>query len=320
MKTLLLAFCFASALAAQVPAPQLNLTGNIGCQGFPCVNSGITTLAFDANHTLTAQETSAFNLKVASSVSLTATRNLIYPMGRFFVTVENATTGGQALQVIGPSGTGVTILNGQTVSVWNDGTNFVQVGATGISYPPSGIANSTGSAWGTSYSTSGTGTVLALAASAAFTGTPTSPTPANGTNTTQIATTAFVETATSQLSNDWIWYTPSGGSAPTLNTYIGGIFYLRTTTNGNVFGQINVSGTYTCGTSPSYQIVDLGTSATTAFGSATVVTSSGFSASGVASFLGGAGVPLTGGHYFGFGYTAGVCSAFPRVDIQLTSW
>lgn len=184
--------------AAQVPAPQLNLTGNIGCQGFPCVNSGTTTLAFDANHTMTAVETSAFSLKVASSVSLTATRNLVYPAGRFFVTVENATTGGQSLQVIGASGTGVTIPNGQTVSAWNDGTNFVQVGALGI-YPASGIANSTGSAWGASYSTSGTGTALALAASPALTGTPTAPTASISTNTTQIATTAFVQAALSSV-------------------------------------------------------------------------------------------------------------------------
>jgi hypothetical protein len=37
-------------------------------------------------------------------------------------------------------------------------------------WPGAGIANSTGSAWGTSYSTSGTGTVLALVASPTFTG------------------------------------------------------------------------------------------------------------------------------------------------------
>ena len=45
-------------------------------------------------------------------------------------------------------------------------------------YPGAGIANSTGSAWGTSYSTTGSGTVVALATSPSFTtpvlGTPTS--------------------------------------------------------------------------------------------------------------------------------------------------
>jgi hypothetical protein len=194
----LLLLLFATSCVAQVPVPQLNLTGNIGCQGFPCVNSGAMVLAFDANHTMTATETSAFSVKVTSSVSLTATRNLVYPAGRFFVTVENATTGGQALQVIGASGTGITIPNGQTVSVWNDGTNFVQVGASGL-YPASGIANSTGSGWGTSYSTTGTGTVVALAASPALTGTPTAPTASLGANTTQVANTAFVQAALSSV-------------------------------------------------------------------------------------------------------------------------
>jgi hypothetical protein len=47
-----------------------------------------------------------------------------------------------------------------------------------MTYPGAGIANSTGSAWGTSYTTTGSGTVVALATSPTFTtpvlGTPTS--------------------------------------------------------------------------------------------------------------------------------------------------
>jgi hypothetical protein len=42
-------------------------------------------------------------------------------------------------------------------------------------YPGAGVSNSTGSAWGTSYGTSGTGATLALTASPVFTGTPTVP-------------------------------------------------------------------------------------------------------------------------------------------------
>ena len=41
-------------------------------------------------------------------------------------------------------------------------------GTSGMVYPGAGIANSTGSAWGTSYTTTGTGTVLALATSPTF--------------------------------------------------------------------------------------------------------------------------------------------------------
>lgn len=51
-------------------------------------------------------------------------------------------------------------------------------GTSGQVYPGSGIANSTGTAWGTSYTTTGSGTVVALATSPSFTtpvlGTPTS--------------------------------------------------------------------------------------------------------------------------------------------------
>ena len=137
----LLAFLMPVATAlAQIPAPQLNLSGNIGCQGFPCLNNGTLQLSTDANHVMTTQETSALYLKVTSSVSLTATRNLIAPLGRFPFTIENATAGGQFIQIIGQSGTGVTIANGSIVSVWNDGTNFVQVGVA-IPIPNSALAN-----------------------------------------------------------------------------------------------------------------------------------------------------------------------------------
>lgn len=127
-------------VVGQIPSPQINLTGNIGTQGFPLINNGTLIMASDANRTMTAQETSALYIKVTSSVSLTAPRNLVSPVGRFMFTIENATTGGQSIQIIGASGTGVTIPNGQTVAVWNDGTNFVSVGTPGGGGPPSGAA------------------------------------------------------------------------------------------------------------------------------------------------------------------------------------
>ncbi len=66
-----------------------------------------------------------------------------------------------------------TPTNGQAL-IWN-GTAWVP--GESATYPAAGIANSTGSAWGTSYSTSGTGTVVALATS------PTLVTPVLGTPT-----------------------------------------------------------------------------------------------------------------------------------------
>ena len=58
-------------------------------------------------------------------------------------------------------GSGITITNGSgSISIAN---------ASPMTYPGAGIPNSTGSAWGTSYTTSGSGTVVALATGASLT-------------------------------------------------------------------------------------------------------------------------------------------------------
>ena len=133
MKKLILALLLSSPVGAQIPTPQIPLTGNIGCSGFPCLNNGTINLTSDASHTMTAVETSALYIRVTSSVSLTATRTLYYPAGNFPVGVENATTGGQVINVCPISGACVPIPNSTTTytQVWYDGTNFVQIGSTG---------------------------------------------------------------------------------------------------------------------------------------------------------------------------------------------
>lgn len=68
-----------------------------------------------------------------------------------------------------------TPTNGQAI-IWN-GT--VWVPGASATYPAAGIANSTGTAWGTSYTTTGSGTVVALATSPSFT-TPILGTPQSG--------------------------------------------------------------------------------------------------------------------------------------------
>ena len=84
----------------------------------------------DADFTLTTSgaspESTNNALQVMSTPSLTATRKLIVPLsfGQQY-TVQNNTTGGQAIQIIGPSGTGVLVPNGATVTVVCDGTNFI---------------------------------------------------------------------------------------------------------------------------------------------------------------------------------------------------
>ena len=86
------------------------------------------TFATDANKTLTltdspaAQDARALFLNVTSGVSLTATRDLIVPAINKTYIVKNATTGSQSIRVI-VAGVGVTIPNGRTALVYNDGTD-----------------------------------------------------------------------------------------------------------------------------------------------------------------------------------------------------
>ena len=112
------------------PQAQIPLTGSIGVSGTAPI-LGVTPISFttDANVTMTYSQASANFLAVTSSISLTATRSLIAPLtkGQEF-TIQNSTTGGQSITVIGATGTGVTIPNGQTMIVVCDGTNYITTG------------------------------------------------------------------------------------------------------------------------------------------------------------------------------------------------
>lgn len=74
--------------------------------------------------------------------------------------VANGGTGTSTPSIV--AGTNVTVSG-----TWPNQT--INSTASGMTYPGAGIANSTGSAWGTSYTTTGTGTVVALATSPALT-------------------------------------------------------------------------------------------------------------------------------------------------------
>jgi hypothetical protein len=107
-------------------------------------------------------------------------------------------TTGQSAHVINVSGAIGLNTNLGTTPALSGTTNFGTAGQvltsqgsaatptwttpSGMVYPGSGIPNSTGSAWGTSYSTTGSGTVLALATSPTFV-TPVLGTPSSGTLT-----------------------------------------------------------------------------------------------------------------------------------------
>jgi hypothetical protein len=126
------------------------------------VGYGNPDFASDADLTLTltdansAQTARNFVLNVTSSVSLTATRNLVVPTIEKPYVVINATTGSQSIVVKTSAGTGITVPNGSTMFLYADGTNVVNA----INNLPSGatvggvaISTSTGDVTGPASST-----------------------------------------------------------------------------------------------------------------------------------------------------------------------
>jgi hypothetical protein len=92
------------------------------------VGRATANFSSDANLTLTLTNSNAtqvarnFVLNATSSGSLTATRDLIVPAIEKPYIVQNNTTGGQSIRVIVAGGS-VTVPNGKTVFVYNDGTD-----------------------------------------------------------------------------------------------------------------------------------------------------------------------------------------------------
>jgi hypothetical protein len=126
--------------------------------------------------------------------ALTATRNLIAPLVEKTYLVRNTTTGSQSVQIIGSSGLGVTIPNGIAAYVYCDGTNFYNAlsGSVG-NFTVNGNLGVTGTTSLTGATT--LASTLAVTGTTTFTGVPSGPTAAPGTNTTQLATTAFTTAA-----------------------------------------------------------------------------------------------------------------------------
>lgn len=104
----------------------------------------------------------ARNMFIECTGALTAARNLIVPSNKKLYFIYNNTTGGYAVTVKVSGQTGVSVPNGSKIALVSNGTDVVV--ATNYMVSPY------------------------------FSGTPTAPTAAAGTNTTQIATTAFVTT------------------------------------------------------------------------------------------------------------------------------
>ena len=166
----------------------------------------------DVTLTLSNTNTSqtARNLRLNLTGTVSAAQNLIVPNIEKQYIINN--TLGYDITVKNSTGTGVAVPAGKSMIVFNTGTNVVEVVtalATGTVIPVAngGTGASTASITSfnniTGYTASGaTGTTssnLVFSASPTLTGTPLAPTAAPGTNTTQIATTAFVTAATGTL-------------------------------------------------------------------------------------------------------------------------
>lgn len=125
-----------------------------------------------------------------------AIRQIIAPLVQKIYIVTNNTSGSYAITIGASTGTTVTIPNGVTAQVYCNGTNFysAQTGSAG-DFTVNGTLNATGLTDTGNMTVGGTLTITGASTftgSAAFSGTPTAPTATAGTNTTQIATTAFV--------------------------------------------------------------------------------------------------------------------------------
>lgn len=131
IRGLILGLLLCSGAAAQVPAPQIPLTGTLGAAGpFPLLNSGSFAIPSDANYTVTFPNYTCISCTITSAVTLTSTRNVVMPAGWFIINACNYTSGAQSIQIIGPTGTGATIANGTCAWVRWDGTNWVSAQVT----------------------------------------------------------------------------------------------------------------------------------------------------------------------------------------------
>jgi hypothetical protein len=171
---------------------------NLGTLVEQAITGTVSITMSDANYTLTSFNgvtDEARNAVLVVTGTNAAVRDLIPPVAEKLYTIVNNTTGGFAIRVIGASGTGVNIPNGATCLVYCDGTNFVNgLSGTSGSFTVAGALSVTGALTygGVTLSSAVTGTGnMVLSASPTLTGVPIAPTATAGTNTTQIATTAF---------------------------------------------------------------------------------------------------------------------------------
>jgi microcystin-dependent protein len=202
-----------------------------GVQNITMVNADYVLTNFNG----TSDE--ARNAVLVVSGTNSAIRQIVAPLENKLYVIYNNTSGGYAITIGGVSGSTVTIPNGVTAQVYCDGTNFFssQTGSAG-NFTVNGTL--TTAALTDTGNMTVTGTLGVTGATALTTGTisgiMTAPTASAGTNTTQIATTAFVTQNAVLTGTISMWPT---ASAPTGYLLCDGTS-VSTTTYGNLFAII----------------------------------------------------------------------------------
>ena len=196
--------------------------------------TGVQTITMvNADYTLTSfngVSDEARNAVLVATGTNSAIRQIICPLVEKLYVIFNNTTGGFAITIGGATGSIITIPNGTTAQVYCDGTNFFssQTGSAGNFNVNGNLSvGGTTALSGALTGTTGVFSGSISSVSPAFTGTPTAPTASVGTNTTQLATTAFVLANSVPTGVINMWSTasaPSGfllcdGSAVNRTTY-----------------------------------------------------------------------------------------------------
>jgi microcystin-dependent protein len=195
--------------------------------------TGVQTITMsNADYTLSnynGVSDEARNAVLVATGTNSAIRQIICPLVNKLYVIYNNTSGGYAITIGGVTGSVVTIPNGTTAQVYCDGTNFFssQTGSAGnFNINGNLVVGGTTALTGALSATTGTFSGAISSVSPTFTGTPTAPTAAAGTNTTQLATTAFVQANNAPTGVLMMWPT---ASAPTGYLLCDGTAVSRTT-------------------------------------------------------------------------------------------